>query len=759
MAFITGDLVKDTSTTTGTGDLTLSGASVNGFQNFGDVCANNDIGWYRASHATADEWETGIFTYNTTGPKLVRTEVITSSNSGGAVNFSAGTKNIILTFPAVAGKLHANVKAFGAKGDGVTDDTAAIARADASGLQVFFPAGTYLVSSITCRANTHWTGILGAVTIKATSATATTIGAASGGTFENIIFDGDLLHSTTGTAYAVCQFGADHRVTGCEVKNYGKYGWLVSSYTRTVLQWNKVGTSGGHGNSATGQTCFGIYNAGPSTADAHMYWCDNFGKDTIKASPQAGSGFMFLAGTNIKTRGNIQRNRVINFGCSVQSNFIGAIDSYLDSYDLVISDNVIESYIHIGLKIGQAENLTCIGNTVIGVGDSGALQGISYQPYHVSGQIATLTKTAVIASNIVVGAQTAGITVQGNSTTNRAEGIIVKGNIVRSCGTVGIYMSHASNFTVADNEILSAGTIGIQVDNSGGTNAIRGNLITAPGGDGIDLRGDASSNVGSFDITENRITEFSGTNGIDIDRVDRIAVSNNTVTHSSGSGKVGVAIGANVQSRVDLYGNSVAITSGTADWSVSSSLTCGTGNLFYTPDVNITGTTSPDGSRTAAAMGLFYRDTSAGNTWVSIAKNSTTWQNLTSATAAQIRANTVGAGLMRPSAYWAALAEVALTDGATITPDFSTGINFGVTLGGNRTLANPTNTTTRFGQRGVIYITQDGTGSRTLSYGTSWEFEGGTAPVLSTTAGRVDMLEYVVRSSTSIQAKLYKDVR
>lgn len=90
----------------------------------------------------------------------------------------------------------------------------------------------------------------------------------------------------------------------------------------------------------------------------------------------------------------------------------------------------------------------------------------------------------------------------------------------------------------------------------------------------------------------------------------------------------------------------------------------------------------------------------------------------------------------------------ALTDGTTITPDFSQGNNFSVTLGGNRTLANPTNMTV--GQSGVIYVTQDGTGSRTLSYGAYWKFPGGTAPTLTTTASAVDALFYVVRTSTSI---------
>ena len=92
----------------------------------------------------------------------------------------------------------------------------------------------------------------------------------------------------------------------------------------------------------------------------------------------------------------------------------------------------------------------------------------------------------------------------------------------------------------------------------------------------------------------------------------------------------------------------------------------------------------------------------------------------------------------------------ALTDGATITPDFAVANNFSVTLGGNRTLANPSNLTA--GQSGSIFITQDGTGSRTLAYGTYWDFIGGTAPTLTTTAAAVDRIDYVVRSSTSIHA-------
>ena len=97
-----------------------------------------------------------------------------------------------------------------------------------------------------------------------------------------------------------------------------------------------------------------------------------------------------------------------------------------------------------------------------------------------------------------------------------------------------------------------------------------------------------------------------------------------------------------------------------------------------------------------------------------------------------------------------------LTDGATITPDFSANNFFTVTLGGNRTLANPTNIVA--GQSGIIVITQDSTGSRTLAYGSYWKFAGGTAPTLTTTANAVDVLAYYTNSTTSITAVLLNNV-
>jgi hypothetical protein len=91
---------------------------------------------------------------------------------------------------------------------------------------------------------------------------------------------------------------------------------------------------------------------------------------------------------------------------------------------------------------------------------------------------------------------------------------------------------------------------------------------------------------------------------------------------------------------------------------------------------------------------------------------------------------------------------VSVTDAATITIDLSLGNNFAVTLGGNRTLGAPSNVTA--GQSGVIVVSQDTTGSRTLAFNSIFKFAGGSAPVLTTTASATDLLAYYVESSTRI---------
>ena len=98
---------------------------------------------------------------------------------------------------------------------------------------------------------------------------------------------------------------------------------------------------------------------------------------------------------------------------------------------------------------------------------------------------------------------------------------------------------------------------------------------------------------------------------------------------------------------------------------------------------------------------------------------------------------------------------VSLTDGTSVSISFQNGQNFSLTLAGNRTLESPNHAVP--GQVGSIFIVQDGTGGRTLSYGANWEFPAASAPTLSTSVAAVDRLDYIVRTSTAVQSILSKE--
>ena len=102
---------------------------------------------------------------------------------------------------------------------------------------------------------------------------------------------------------------------------------------------------------------------------------------------------------------------------------------------------------------------------------------------------------------------------------------------------------------------------------------------------------------------------------------------------------------------------------------------------------------------------------------------------------------------------------VALSDSSTITVDFRTGTHFSVTLGGNRTFGDPNSTGDAIGSSGSIFITQDGTGSRTASFHADYKFPGGTAPTLSTAANAVDRLDYVIKAANVVHAVVTLDVK
>ena len=193
----------------------------------------------------------------------------------------------------------------------------------------------------------------------------------------------------------------------------------------------------------------------------------------------------------------------------------------------------------------------------------------------------------------------------------------------------------------------------------------------------------------------------------------------------------------------------------------STTITVPTGNVFTIADNSGSSIGGTVVSATAAQLNVMATVTASAteiNVLDGIPAGLTSTElgysdGVTSGIQAQINAKGVGDALLATAQNWTAgqRGEItALTSAATVTPDMADSNHFSCTMAHNITFANPSNLTA--GQTGSIFLTQDGTGSRTASWGSYWDWAAGTAPTLTTTAAAVDRIDYVVRTTTSINA-------
>lgn len=151
MALVLADRVQDTTTTTGTGSVTLTGTPPAGYQSFGAAIGNGNTTYYTITGGS--EWEVGIGTYISASTALSRDTVLSSSNSGSLVNFSAGTKTVFVTYPAeksvnqdAAGNVNINITgnaATATKATNLNDGTAgAIPYQSASNVTAFLASAS-----------------------------------------------------------------------------------------------------------------------------------------------------------------------------------------------------------------------------------------------------------------------------------------------------------------------------------------------------------------------------------------------------------------------------------------------------------------------------------------------------------------------------------------------------------------------------------------------------------------------------------------
>lgn len=234
-----------------------------------------------------------------------------------------------------------------------------------------------------------------------------------------------------------------------------------------------------------------------------------------------------------------------------------------------------------------------------------------------------------------------------------------------------------------------------------------------------------------------------------------------TITlNGSTSGYVNLTVpaiaGANTVTFPASTGTVVLTSGATFSGAVSfGSTTTYAGNLTYTTPSTTTALYEywNNGSINVAAVVGYSDSSTAGHLEFHTTTGSTLTERMRIDSSGNVNIGTSGLSVQLYVAKNAAGAISALgSQSGTITLDLSTANNFSTTLTGTSTLANPSNLTA--GQSGVIYVSQDGTGGRTLAYGTYWDFPGSSAPSLSTTASAVDVLVYSVRSSTSIAVQL-----
>jgi len=250
-----------------------------------------------------------------------------------------------------------------------------------------------------------------------------------------------------------------------------------------------------------------------------------------------------------------------------------------------------------------------------------------------------------------------------------------------------------------------------------------------------------TENQGSGDQSRSAILEFKGTIGGSHDTIDvlipnksKVYVVRNSITYTDSTDALVLKVAGNT---------GVTVPSGTVALYVTNGVTVEAVEKTNLSSLTVTGAARFDSTVTVSGAANFKTNISVGGTFIA-----------TGASRFDSTVTVSGKGKFMTGALTPI---VTLSDAASVVADLATANIFAVTLGDNRTLAAPTNTTTNLGAVGQIYIHQDGTGSRTLSYNTVFQFPGASVPTLSTSANAVDALFYSVRTATKVDAILVKD--
>ena len=262
-----------------------------------------------------------------------------------------------------------------------------------------------------------------------------------------------------------------------------------------------------------------------------------------------------------------------------------------------------------------------------------------------------------------------------------------------------------------------------------------------------------TENQGSGDQSRSAIIEFKGTVGGAHDAIHVLIPNNsktyiikNSVSYNDATDAVILKVAGNTGVTIGGASTALFVTNGTTVLPVAQTTftnITASGNLAVLGTTSLSGAVNVGGTLTVAgAVSLASTLNVAGATSVGGAATFSSTVTVS------------GKGKFMTGAF---APVVTLADAASVVPDLNTSNVFAVTLAGNRTLAAPTNTSTNIGATGHIFIVQDATGDRTLSYNTAYQFPDGTVPVLTSTSGAVDVLFYAVRTTAKVDSIVIKN--
>lgn len=426
-----------------------------------------------------------------------------------------------------------------------------------------------------------------------------------------------------------------------------------------------------------------------------------------------------LQGGNVATSANLAITSNVVVGNSTANVFVGY--GFINVGPVSVNSSIIS----VGSNLTINTSSVFIGNTTVNVAANSSLITVGNT---------SITPASVWVGNSTVNASLTalGYTVGANITVNSSA--VVVGSAVLTSPLLSVNSVAANSVLVGNstvNATLNSTSLAIStffVANSVavtyGGSVINSTSITSP----IFTTGNAVVNSTSFYVGNTTVNLFSNSSTLIIGGNSTVnstaySIGNSTINSVTTSAGLVVSGNATVNSTSFVVGNSTinsVMTSAGVVVGGNASINATTlfvGNSTVNATVNST-IIAFNGVAFSGGVGSGYA--AASDIWVG---TSTTL-------------------VITPVALKNAQAFVAVTYAASVALDLSTGINFKISLTGNITLANMSNT--KAGWSGSIRMAQDATGSRTLSTGTNWKPVGGVAPVLSTTASAIDYIDYQI---------------